>query len=156
MPIPNILDFGANGGNWESYEANLYAIFERDIVRHDLRFRGIRVGARRMPAHERRWACYWHLISEGRVEDERLPDLRHCERLPWVRWIIENGNPSPEIDVWENTRQRETNMWLWYREEYLVILGQRRGHYLPRSAHCTDRSQTVAKLQKERDVSGQN
>jgi hypothetical protein len=65
-------------------------------------------------------------VQEGRVEDDRTPDLRRCERIRWVRWIIESAATHAEIDEWQISRETEINMLLWYRKEYLVVLAQRR------------------------------
>jgi hypothetical protein len=46
----------------------------------------------------------------------------------------------------------EVNTLLWFREEYLVVLGQRRGYWLLRTAYCTDKSRRIAQLKKERDA----
>lgn len=94
----------------------------------------------------------WHLISEGRVEDDRLPDLRRCERLTWIRWMIENADNCASIDVWENRRGREINTLLWLREEYLVILSARSENYLLKTAYCTEYEHRIRKLQRERDA----
>jgi hypothetical protein len=151
MSAPELLYLEHLDGDWPRYEAAIYQVFQQDIIEHDLMFRAHPVSARRVPEHERKWACFWHLISEGRVEDDRLPDLRRCERIRWVRWVIENAEIRDDIDVWQNRRQRETNWLLWYREEYLVILGERTDYFLLRTAFCTDREHRRRKLRKERD-----
>lgn len=151
MTLPDLISFNDFDGDWTRYENGLYAIFQGDILRYDLRFRGAKVTARRNPEHERKWAGFWHLISEGRVEDDRLPDLRRCERLTWIRWIIENADSCGEIDVWENRRGRETNTLLWFREEYLVVLSARSENFLLKTAYCTEREHRVRKLKRERD-----
>ena len=104
-----------------------------------------------MPETAGRWALFWHLVQEGRVEDERTPVLRRCERLRWVRWVIEKASVHPEIEEWQNTRGGETNTLLWYREEYLVVLAQRRDYWLLRTAYCTDQPHRVRLLRQERD-----
>lgn len=152
MIPPSLILLNDHGGDWDKYEAALYGIFEQNIIRHDLRFRGTPVNARRVPEHERKWACFWHMISEGRVEDARTPDMRRCERLSQVRWIIENADTVPAIDIWEQTREREKNWVLWYEEYYLVVLAQRSGYYLLKTAFCTDRDHRVHKFRKERDA----
>ncbi|MCA0961763.1 hypothetical protein [Salipiger bermudensis] len=152
MSAPDLLHFEDLDGDWDRYEAALYQVFEQDIIEFDLSFRGHPVNARRAPEHERKWACFWHLISEGRVEDDRLPDLRRCERIRWVRWVIENADVCGDIDVWQNRRNGETNWLLWYREEYLVILAARTGYFLLRTAFCTDREHRREKLRRERDT----
>lgn len=152
MTPPDLLRFADHGGDWAAYEAALYAVFERDILgRPGLRFEGAPVNARRIPEYERRWAAYWHLISEGRVEEDRTPDLRRCERLPWVRWIIESAATHPLIDCWKQDRGSDKSVLLWYDEQYLVILAQRSNYYLLKTAFLVDRSHRVAKFRKERD-----
>jgi len=147
---PDLLPFS---GEWPAYEEGLHQIFLAEIVQGGIQFRGQRVGCRRHPeAANGRWASFWHLVQEGRVEDDRTPDLRRCERLRWVRWVIENATTHPDIDEWQNSRGTEVNTLLWYREEYLVVLGQRQGYWLLRTAYCTDRSGRVRQLRKERDA----
>jgi hypothetical protein len=152
MAPPDLISFNDFNGDWHRYEDGLYDVFQTDILRHDLRFRGAKVTARRNPEHERKWAGFWHLISEGRVEDDRLPDLRRCERLTWIRWIIENADSCAEIDIWENRRGRETNTLLWLQEEYLVILSARSQNFLLKTAYCTERDHRIRDLRKERDT----
>ena len=152
MTPPDLISFTAFGGDWAAYETELHRIFIAEIARSGLTFHGDRVNCRRLPEAAGRWASFWHLVQEGRVEDDRTPDLRRCERIRWVRWVIENGADHAEIDSWQNTRGTEVNTLLWFREEYLVVLGQRQGYWLLRTAYCTDRSGRIAQLRKERDA----
>lgn len=85
------------------------------------------------------------------MEAERKPDLRRCERLRWIGWVIENALVHPEINEWQNRRRTEINTLLWYREEYLVVLAQRQEYWLLKTAYCTDRSHRINKLRRERD-----
>lgn len=152
MNPPALVPFTAFGGNWAAYETELHRIFMQEIAHGGIRFGGAVVSCRRYPEAARRWASFWHLVQEGPVEEDRMPDLRRCERIRWVRWLIENAATHGDIDVWQNTRRTETNTLIWYREEYLVILGQRRGYWLLRSAYCTEKSGRIAQLRKERDA----
>ena len=151
MPLPDLISLNDFDGDWSRYEEALYAIFQRDILRHDLYFRRARVTARRNPEYERKWAGFWHLISEGRVEEDRLPDMQRCERLPWVRWIIENADSCTNIDIWQNRRGRETNTLLWLEEKYLVVLSARSENFLLKTAYCTEFNHRIRRLRKERD-----
>jgi hypothetical protein len=152
MIPPDLLPLATYGGDWEAYEAELYSIFMADLAHGRIRFEGLRVGCRRKPETEGKWASFWHLVQEGRVEDDRLPDLRRFERIRWVRWVIENAVEHAEIDIWQNTRGTEVNTLLWYREEYLVVLGQRQDYWLLRTAYCTEGDLRIYKLRKERDA----
>ncbi len=152
MSPPALLFFEDFGGDWNAYEAELYRVFVTEIANAGLRFDGRRVNCRRIPEAHGRWASFWHIVQEGRVEDDRLPDFRRCERIRWVRWVIENAAAHPEIDIWRNTRGPEVNTLLWFREEYLVVLGQRGDAWLLKTAYCTEKSGRIAQLRKERDA----
>lgn len=152
MKPPELLPLDAFGGSWSDYETALYRIFLNEIARGSLQFRGMPVRCRRIPETRGRWAAFWHLVQEGRVEEERIPDLRRCERIGWVRWIIENDGAHPGIEAWENSRGTEVNALLWYREEYLVVMAQRRDYWLLKTAYCTDRSGRKRQLRRERDA----
>lgn len=152
MNPPDLVSFNAFGGDWQAYEAELYRIFIAEIARGGIMFEGDRVNCRRRPEAGGKWASFWHLVQEGPVEDERLPNLRRCERIRWIRWVIENAGADVGIDMWQNTRGTNVNTLLWYREEYLVVLGQRNGYLLLKTAYCTDQRGRVRRLQKERDA----
>ena len=152
MTPPELLPLDAFGGSWSDYEDALYRIFSREIARGCLRFRGTAVRCRRIPETRGRWAAFWHLIQQGSVEDDRIPDLRRCERIRWVRWMIENDGGHPDIDAWENLRGTEVNALLWYREEYLVVMARRKDYWLLKTAYCTDRSGRIRQLRRERDA----
>jgi hypothetical protein len=152
MNPPDLVPFNDFGGDWPAYETELHRIFMADLAHSGVQYRGLNVGCRRHPEAGGKWASFWHLVQEGRIENDRLPDLRRCERIRWVRWVIENADKHAEIDIWRNTRGTEANMLLWFREEYLVVLGQRRGFWLLLTAYCTDKRGRIAKLCKERDA----
>lgn len=150
MP-PALILFNEYGGEWRAYEDALYLVFTQQISR-GLTFRGDEVSCRRIPETDQRWAAFWHLIQEGKVEDDRTPDIRRCERLAWIPWVIANWNdPAAEIQWWENRRGNQTNVLLWYREEYLVILARRNGYWLLKSAYQTEKAHRVRSLREERD-----
>ena len=152
MRPPELILFSTYGGDWEVYEQELHNIFINEIAQTDLQFRGQRVGYRRTPKFRGRSKAFWHLIQEGRVEDERTPDLRRCERLRWVPWVIENAaSQHDEIEQWRNRRRNVANTLLWYREEYLVVLAKRSDYWLLITAYCTSQRRRVEQLRRERD-----
>jgi hypothetical protein len=152
MNPPDLVLFNDFGGDWDAYETELHRIFLAQIAGAALQFRSLPVRCRRHPETGGRWASFWHLVQEGRIEDDRTPDLRRCERIQWVRWVIENAPTHSEIDAWQNTRGTEVNVLLWYREEYLVVLTRRNGYWLLKTAYCTERSGRIRQLRKERDA----
>ncbi len=152
MTPPDLLPFHVFSGDWVAYEAELHRIFMTEIVRSGLCFRGSPVNCRRLPETAGRWASFWHLVQEGRIEDDRTPDLRRCERIRWVPWMIASAVTHAEIDEWQNSRGSETNTLLWYREEYIVVLAERRDYWLLKTAYCTEQRGRIAKLRSERDA----
>lgn len=128
--LPGLEELGAYGGDWSRYLEAIYAIFCADFVRSKPQFRGVRLGLKRLPVIEGKEATFWHIISEGSNESERLPDMRRCERIRWPRPIIENEE-SPEIKVWTEVHKGEERIHLWLEAEgYLTVLNRRNGYLL--------------------------
>ena len=89
-------------------------------------------------------------------EEDRIPDLRRCERIRWPRPIIENI-ANPGVLIWENTQHSnsgiERNICLWLKEKgYLVILRKRKKYLLLWTAYPVTRNHTKRKLQKQYDA----
>lgn len=152
MPLPDLLYLNDYGGDWKAYLEAIYSVYTIDILQGRPMFRGTRVSSRRVPESGGKGAGFWHVISEGRTEADRLINLRRCERIRWIRYAIDNADADPDIGVWENQRGNETNILLWTREEYLVILGRRADYYLLRSAYVTDKQHNIVTLRRERDA----
>ena len=147
--LPPLVLFQEYNGNWERYVDILYRYFKKDFVDSSPTFRDNRLALKRHPMEQGKEATFWHLISEGRVEDERLPDLRRCERIRWPRPIIEHAD-DPLIKVWENKRKGEKRICIWFEDvEYLVVLALRKGYILLWTAYPVTRPHRKRKLQKE-------
>jgi hypothetical protein len=136
-------------GDWNRYEAALYAYFKQNFVDNKPIFEGKPLALKRHPLFQGKEATYWHIISEGDLEEERLPDLRRCERIRWPRAIIEHST-EPDVKVWENERKGETRICLWLeQQDYLVILARRKNYVLFWTAYLVPQPHRKRKLQKE-------
>ena len=98
MPPPELMLL-ASYPDWAAYEDAIYAAYLQTVARAGLVFRGDPVKVRYMPESKRKGYGFWHLISEApdqgnRDEDERIPDLRRCERVRWVAWCIQNAHEA--------------------------------------------------------------
>lgn len=151
MSCPNIIKLNDFNGDWNLYLEAVYKSFLDNVVNYDLRFRGKVVSYRRTPMIHGKSHGFWHIIQEGKKEEERTPDLRRCERIPWIKYIIENEKNSDDIQVWENSNNRQKNTLLWFKEEYLVILSKRKNVQLLKTAYCTEKEHRIRTLRKERD-----
>lgn len=149
--LPPLVFFEDYGGDWQRYLEALYEFFKNDFINGRPVFEGRRVGLKRHPLSQGKEATFWHLISKGSIEDERLPDMRRCERIRWPRPIMENSRDN-QIKVWKNERGGETRICLWLEaHEYLLVLADRKDYILPWTAYMVDRPHTKQKLQKEFD-----
>src|SRR4030067_2263921 len=90
--LPPLVLFEDYEGNWDRYLDALYDYFRKDFLESKPSYRGVQLALKRHPAIKGKQATFWHLISEGSNEANRIPDMRRCERIRWRRPIIENGS----------------------------------------------------------------
>ena len=132
--LPDLVLFQEYGGDWNAYLDAIYAYFEQDFVHSKPEFRGRRLGLKRHPEYEGKYATFWHMTSEGSKEEERTPDFRRCERIRWPKPIIENDS-DPAIKIWAEKRNGNNRIHIWYEDEgYLVVLDDRGDYILPWTA----------------------
>ena len=145
--LPDLVEFE---GDWNTFVDDVYERFCNDLVHNKAMFQGHRVSVRRVPESQGKGFGFWHCVSEGGREDARVPDLDRCRRIGWIRAIIEN-HADHQVEHWTNQRRGETNHQLWYDEQYLIVLAERNGYYLLKTAYLTEREHTRKKLRRERD-----
>ena len=158
-PLIPLSDFAG----WQAYEDAIYAIYLETVSHAGLTFCGSQVKVRFNRETKRKGYGFWHLISEApdqrnRNEDDRIPDLRRCERVRWVAWCIQNADAGASgFSWWENARGRETHVVLWAEQhDFAVVLAKRQTEhgslfYLLKTAYCL-RDHTMRKFRKERDA----
>ncbi len=136
-------------GNWYRFLNAIYDFYRQDFVDYKPIFRGQELAVKRHPMVDGKEATFWHIISEGKEEADRTPDIRRCERIRWPRPIVENAS-DPIVKVWKNRRRNETRICIWLEEqEYLVILSERKNYILFWTAYPTTRNHTKRKLRRE-------
>lgn len=147
--LPDLVRFEDFGGDWQRYLDALYDFFKKDFIQNRPVFEGRSLSLKRHPLSEGKEATFWHLISEGETEADRLPDMRRCERIRWPSPLIEHSQ-NRVLKVWKNQRRGETRVCLWLEEqEYLLVLADRKGYILLWTAYMVDRPHTKKKLQRE-------
>lgn len=152
--LPPLILLSDCGGNWDDYLDTVYKVFVGDFVKSKPLYQGRRLGLKRHPVVDGKEATFWHLISEGSVEQDRTPDIRRMERIAWPRPMIENAVERADavvVKVWRNIRgTNDTRILLWTEsEQYLVVLADRGDYILPWTAYQVTRSHQQRKLQKE-------
>lgn len=147
--LPELVTFEEYKGEWDYYLDVLYSIFKDDFINSRPRFRRQYLGLKRYPLIKAKEATFWHIISEGSEESERLPDLRRCERIRWPKPVIEHFEDF-HIKLWENERKGEKRICLWLEDkEYIVVLAERKGFYLLWTAYLVTENHRKRKLEKE-------
>lgn len=149
--LPQLILLKEHDSNWSRYLKAVYEVFLQDMVYNVPVFNGqpVRVGSQLIDGKER---TFWHLVSEGDVESNRTPDMRRCERIAWVRAVIDNEDDQAVLN-WPNERHRKRRHLLWLRRaDFLVILEKRFGCWRLWTAYPTDRVHTQKKLVQEYEV----
>jgi hypothetical protein len=149
--LPPLIRLDDFRGDWKRYINEVFAIFHRDFIKSQPRFRGRWVRCRRDPIYDGKEAGFWHCVSQGQDEQNRVPDLRRCERIGWIRAVLGHLDDVC-IGVWSCRKNREQRFYVWFDEAYLVVLGERKGYYQLITAFCTDSEHTKSKLRRECDV----
>ena len=153
--LPPLVTLEDSNGDWAGYVERLHAFFVADFVRDRPRWPGKRVGLKRQPEYEGKAATFWHFISEGGVESERIPDLRRCERIRWPRPIMDafaETRPTPDAPLrwWKSWRGRDESYVLAPADfSYVVVVADRGDFVLPWTAYCVTQDHRRRKLQKE-------
>ena len=149
--LPPLVLLEDYGGNWESYCEALYAIFLDDFINSQATHGGVRVAIKRYPLEKGKEATFWHLIQEGKIEEERIPDLRRCERIRWPRPMID-ASAGDRLRHWRNSRRGEERVVIAVGDfTYIVVLAVRQGYVLLWTAYCVEKEHNRQKLRAEYD-----
>jgi hypothetical protein len=139
--MPDWLPEMASVNPWtEATYEMLYEIFCRDIRDASLKYVGNDVWIY-CDLEDGREKIFWHLTSRKQKaekiprrkrkfftagqeypEPERLPDPRRCERLTWVKPLIEHP-ANPEVLAWDYEEGDETvKTYIWIRDYDFVVI----------------------------------
>jgi hypothetical protein len=148
---PELLPFH---GDWTAYEDRIYEAFLDSFVHAGVRFRDWRVSAQYRPETRGKGYSFWHTISQAadrnnRNEEDRIPDLRRCERILWIRWVIDNAGKEG-FPWWENERWGNTHVVIWARQhDFAVVLAKRRDYYVLKTAYAEIKPHRRATFESE-------
>jgi hypothetical protein len=155
--LPDLLLWDGSGNTWNLHLESAYAIYKHDFLDSRPRYRGTAVGVKRLPILDGKESGFWHLIQEGAVEEDRVPNLRRLERVRWPRPVIEHDRDQV-IRAWRNVRHTKVgiqkNICLWLEEsEYLVVLRIRNNGLLFWTAYPVTEDHKKRKLAREYEES---
>lgn len=143
--LPELILLESFGGDWGRYVERVHSQFKTDFVDSLPAWPGKRVGVKRHPEYDGKSATFWHFISEGKAEAERLPDLRRCERIAWPRPMMDEfdavqpGQSGSRILWWKESRNNEDRYLLAPDDfSYIVVIADRGDYVLPWTAFVVE------------------
>ncbi len=147
--LPPLVLLANYEGDWNRYLEVLYGYFCQDFVTSSPVYGGMRVGLKRHPIVNGKEATFWHVISEGTLEADRLPDMRRCERIRWPRPILE-AVQQRQVRCWKNHRGHEQRIVIALDDfSYVVVLAQRKAYVILWTAYCIENEHRRQKLRQE-------
>lgn len=106
MFLPELIKLNDYEGRWPEYVEALYNLFSQDFKIVGINYEGKRVGFISLPLYQGKEFSFWHMITEGKIEEERIPDIRRCERIKWPKFIIENSS-NKKVKVWVSKKRNK-------------------------------------------------
>ena len=152
--LPHRIRLQEFDGDWGRFVEFVFGEFHAGFIQNQPKFRGCWVRCRRDPMEDGKEAGFWHCIRGGK--EDATVQTRRMERIRWVRAVIEHAD-EPEVEVWTARRGSDLNWCLWFREEYLVVLGERTRrdgfrYWQLITAYDTPEEHRKRKLRHERDL----
>lgn len=149
--LPPLLTLASHGGNWSAYEDALYQTFKRDFIESKpTSIAGRSWGLKKLPLTKGKESTFWHLISEGDEEEDRLPHMRRCERLCWIRPMIDRMRTA-DVYAWEqHRRHNERRLAITLTDfSFVVVIADRWTYLLPWTAFPVETAHRRKKLRRE-------
>ena len=153
--LPDLVYFDDYEGDWDKYLEAIHDVFLDGFVNSLPSWPGKRLSLKRHPEYDGKSATFWHFISTGPIENDRLPDLRRCEQIGWPRPMIDqftNGSPRNEdlVNWWKNKRGSNENYVLSLPDfSYVVVVADRGEYVLPWTAYSVDYPNRRRRLARE-------
>ena len=147
--LPDLVLLESYQGNWDAYLEAIYKFFKADFVDSKPRYPGKRVTIRCEPITKGKEYAFWHFIEQGPTEEERVPELRRCERIRWPRPIIE-AIRSENVKSWNTRRGRHRRIVIALQDfSYMVVLEDMAEYVIVITAYPVEWESRRRKFEKE-------
>lgn len=130
--LPARLEYSLFAYDWKEYKEGLYRIFQRDFIKGTVIFNGKNVDIIHEKYFEGKERSFWHIISEGGTDVNRIPDINRCASIPWIKPIIEDDGNCSSYRLWTkyHDKTKKNRCYIWCKDiNYMVILEDRVSHY---------------------------
>jgi hypothetical protein len=148
--LPELVKLESCGGDWTAYVETLYRIFHFHFIQSPPKScLGKRWAVKKHPMELGKEATFWHVISEGQTETERTPDLRRCERLHWIRPMVD-AIGSEDVKCWKNMRKGHLRLLISTPDfSFVVILQESSEYVMLWTAYYVESGHRREKLKRE-------
>jgi hypothetical protein len=148
--LPGLICLRDYDGDWDRYVTALYERFRADfILSTPQTLSPKRWGIKRYPIVRGCEATFWHLISSGDIEEDRLPDLRRCERIGWPRALID-ALGTTAVHSWTTKKRNELRVQIALPDfSYIVSIADRGEYVLLWTAFCVEHEHQRRKYRQE-------
>ncbi|TEU30458.1 hypothetical protein [Alkanindiges illinoisensis] len=154
--LPELLLFKDSNGVWSDYLEKLHQQFILDFVHSVPQWENKRVALKRHPEYDGKSATFWHMISTGDDEAERTPDFRRCERIAWVRCMMDHFSETPhgvasQVVWWKEKRGAKEWRYVLSLSDfsYMVIVADRGNYVLPWTAYYVEHEHQRKRYKKK-------
>ena len=149
LELPEMIYLEDFGGDFDAYNEAVYEVFKEDFVTTRPTFEGTVLRLKKHPYVDGKEYTYYHFTHSGDIENDRTPDMRRMERMPFPRPMIDNSGDS-SLKIWRNKRGTKDRILILDEEErYLVILDDRGDYILPWTAYYIEYDNKIRRLIKE-------
>lgn len=100
--LPALIEYTQFGGDWQRYIDAVFAVFYHDLIASRAHFKGLPVSIDTRMGAGGKEEGFWHLTHSG-PKHARIPDFGRCERVPWIRPLIE-AVPGAAARWWRDER----------------------------------------------------
>jgi len=125
MDFPALIKIG-DYYSFEDYIETLYECFLQtliyDIPVHERDYISVEIPNQNI-LEDKKIKCFWHLITkEEHSTGDRLPDPSRSEKIPWIKFLIENFI-TLGIKHFEKIVKGKIRHHIWYESErYCIVI----------------------------------
>ena len=152
LELPEMILLEHFSGDFKRFIDAVYMVFQHDFVNHKTRFRGEELRLKWHPVYQDKSYTFYHMTHKGEDEQNREPDLRRCERIPWARPVIEYCDQW-NLKIWPQKRKGSNRLCIWLEFEdepdYFIVLDVRENYKLLWTAFVAEYDHEKRKKQKE-------